>query len=296
MTRRLPNLRQLRAFEAAARHLSFKKAADELSVSQAAISHQIKALEEHYGCRLFNRLNRKVTLTDTAETLAGELTESFDRIAEASNQFRSQEMRGNIRISVTPFYANRMILPNLDDFLKDYPGLQIEFDYSYQIADFLTSKFEGALRYCLSDRPGPQMRLIHRDCVAPVASPTLVRGVELPMLPEQIAELPLAAVGGQERYWSQWFEAAGNVDQSKIKWSTHQQRALALDYALAGNAVALADTPLIRNELESGSLVCLSEVETTLDRGIHLAEPPGPFRDARISAFGDWLTEHVANM
>ena len=140
------------------------------------------------------------------------------------------------------------------------------------------------------------MRLIHRDRVAPVASPTLVRGVELPMLPEQIAELPLAAVGGQERYWSQWFEAAGNVDQNKINWSTHQQRALALDYTLAGNAVALADTPLIRNELESGSLVCLSEVETTLDRGIHLAEPPGPFRDARISAFGDWLTEHVANM
>ncbi len=94
MSRRLPNLKQLRAFEAAARHLSFKKAAVELSVSQAAISHQIKVLEEYYGCRLFNRFNRTVALTETAGVLAKELTETFDRIAEASNHFRSQEMRG----------------------------------------------------------------------------------------------------------------------------------------------------------------------------------------------------------
>ena len=131
LTRRLPSLKQLLAFEAAARHLSFNKAADELSVSQAAISHQIKALEEYYGCRLFNRLNRKVTLTDTAERLAGELTEAFDLISEASNNFQSDEMHGEVRISVTPFYANRMILPYLESFLHLHPGLQLEFDYSY---------------------------------------------------------------------------------------------------------------------------------------------------------------------
>jgi len=296
MTRRLPNLKQLRAFEAAARHLSFNKAADELSVSQAAISHQIKALEEHYGCRLFDRLNRKVALTDAAGALADELSQAFDQIAEASNQFRSREMRGKIRLSVTPFYANRMILPYLEEFLQAHPGLQIEFDYSYQIADFSTSEINGALRYGLSDRTDAQMRVIHFDRVAPVASPSLVGNVDLPMSPNQIADLPLAAVGGQERYWRQWFDATGGADLSVVKWSTHEQRALALDYALAGNAVALADIPLIRNELENGSLVRLSDVEVTLDRGIHLAEPPGPFCDARISAFGDWLMEQVGKM
>jgi LysR family glycine cleavage system transcriptional activator len=111
MPRRLPNLKQLRAFEAAARHLSFKNAVKELSVSQAAISHQIKALEEFFGYRLFNRLNRTVALSVAAGVLARELTETLDRIAEASSHFRSQEMRGKIRLSVTPFYANRMILP-----------------------------------------------------------------------------------------------------------------------------------------------------------------------------------------
>jgi len=296
MTRHLPNLKQLRAFEAAARHLSFKKAANELSVSQAAISHQIKALEEYYGCRLFDRLNRKVALTEAATVLADSLSLALDQIAEASNKFRSHEMRGIIRMSVTPFYANRMILPYLDEFLKAYPGLQFEFDYSYQIADFSTSEINGALRYGLSDRTDCQMRVIHFDRVAPVASPSLVGNVELPMLPKRIADLPLAAVGGQEKYWRQWFEAAGSVNLSRVKWSVHKQRALALDYALAGNAVALADIPLIRNELENGSLIRLSNVEVTLDRGIHLAEPAGPFSDARLSAFGNWLTEHVGKM
>ncbi len=189
-----------------------------------------------------------------------------------------------------------MILPNLDEFLSGYPNLQIEFDYSYQIADFAASNIDGALRFGLSNRPDAQMRLIHLDRVVPVASPALVRAVDLPMTPEQMTKLPLAAVGGQERYWGQWFDAAGNVDQHNVKWSTHQQRALALDFALAGNAAVLADLPLIRNELENGSLVRLSKTEITLDRGIHLAEPLGPFRDARLAAFGDWLVEHVSRL
>jgi LysR family glycine cleavage system transcriptional activator len=116
------------------------------------------------------------------------------------------------------------------------------------------------------------------------------------MTPQQIGNLPLAGVKGQEIYWQQWFDAAGHAMPRDINWSLHEQRALALDYALAGNAVVLADLPLIRNELDSGSLVRLSATEITLDRGIHLAEPLGPFRDARLSAFGDWLADRVASM
>ena len=293
VTRRLPNLKQLRAFEAAARQLSFKRAADELSVSQAAISHQIKALEEFYGCRLFDRLNRKVILTDAAKELASSLSDAFDLIEKASNKFRSDEMKGNVRISVTPFYANRMILPYLDEFLDTHPGLTVDFEYSYQISDFSASHLNAALRYSLSDRTDARMRLIHFDQVVPVASPSLIGKAELPMSPKEIAGYPLAAVLGQERYWEQWFEAARFTKTEGINWSMHEQRALALDYALAGNSVALADLPLIRNELENGSLIQLSPISTTLDRGIHLAEPPGPFSDARVSAFGDWLEDLV---
>ena len=184
----------------------------------------------------------------------------------------------------------------LDEFLGQYPELQIEFDYSYRISDFAESNNDGALRYGLTDRPDTRMRLIHYDRVVPVASPALIKGTDLPLSPELIANLPLAAVSGQERYRHQWFETAGLSDHRKINWSKHEQRALALDFALAGNAVALADLPLVRNELANGALVRLSDIEITLDRGIHLAEPLGPFSDARLTAFGDWLTDHVGKL
>ncbi|MCD9150116.1 LysR substrate-binding domain-containing protein [Pseudophaeobacter flagellatus] len=294
MTRRLPNLKHLRAFEAAARHLSFKQAANELSVTQAAISHQIKALEEHFGARLFHRLNRQVALTEEAAVLAAELELALDQVASASARFRAQVMTGTIRISVTPFYANRMILPHLEEFHAAFPGLSVDLELSYEIADFAERDLDGALRYGLSDRPGAYMQLIHLDRVAPVTSPALIHGNDLPMTPAQIAEFPLAAVAGQERYWSQWFKAAGRTLSDDCKMSRHDQRALALDFALAGNAVALADLPLIRNELANGSLVCLSETQITLDRGIHLAVPEGPFRDPRLTAFGDWLRGRIS--
>ncbi|MDU8927415.1 LysR family transcriptional regulator [Alisedimentitalea sp. MJ-SS2] len=294
MPRRLPNLKQLRAFEATARHQSFKLAAEELAVTQAAISHQIKALEEYFGCRLFKRLNRRVVLTEAAANYAEELGQALGGIEAASNWFRSQEMRGAIRLSVTPFYANRMILPFLDEFRDRYPGLEVEFDYSYKIADFEAAGLDGAVRYGLHDPANPCMRLIHLDRVAPVASPTLVQDDWLPVHPETIARMPLAAVNDQERYWHQWFKAAGVAEQDDRDWSRHKQRALALDYALAGNAVVLADMPLIRRELEAGSLVCLSGVQITLDRGIHLAVTTASFTDARLVAFGDWLGAQVA--
>ncbi len=292
MSRRLPNLNQLRAFEAAARLGSFKAAADELFVTQAAISHQIKALEEHYGRLLFQRLNREVRLTDSASRLASELSQSLDRIADASQQFKSKELSGLLRLSATPFYANRMIIPYLDDFLDKYPDLQIEFDFSYKIVDFLEDRIDGALRYGPS---GEEMRLIHLDRVSPVASPSLVKDFKLPMSPDQIAGCPLAAVEGQERYWTEWFEEAGFEGAVHIS-SRHEQRALAFDFALAGNAVVLADIPLVRNELGNGSIVRLSDTEIVLDRGIHLAEPNSAYKDARLAAFGDWLSGQVRDL
>ena len=199
-------------------------------------------------------------------------------------------------LSVTPFYANRMVLPYLDEFYTAFPDLKVELDLSYDIADFASRDLDGALRYGLSDRPGAHMQLVHLDRVAPVASPAMVHRAEQPMTPWKIANLPLAAVAGQDHYWSQWFKAAGQDFPSGCNMSFHEQRALALDFALAGNAVALADLPLIRNELANGSLVCLSETQITLDRGIHLAVPEGPFRDPRLTAFGDWLRDRVSGL
>ena len=160
---------------------------------------------------------------------------------------------------------------------------------SYRIADFSEDRVDGALRYGLQ---GDGMRLIHLDRVSPVASPALVNDFDLPMTPDQIASCPLAAVDGQERYWIEWFKHVGFEGLVDIT-TRHEQRALAFDFALAGNAVVLADIPLVRNELENGSIVRLWDAEIVLDRGIHLAEPKSNYKDARLAVFGDWLSDRV---
>ena len=186
MSRRLPNLNQLRAFEAAARHLSFADAAKELFVTPAAVSHQIKALEEFYGCRLFDRFNREVRLTAAAKELAASLSKTLDEIAEASHQFQATQLGGRLRLSSSPFYANRMILPYLDQFRTLYPYLEVEFDYRYSFADFVEDDIDAGLRYGQGDWGDVHSRLIHYDLVSPVTSPALVRELELPLSPQKI--------------------------------------------------------------------------------------------------------------
>jgi len=293
MTRRLPNLNQLRAFEAAARHLSFKAAARELFVTQAAISHQIKALEEYFGCKLFDRLGRDVKLTDAAGELSEQLTVNLDQIAEASHQLNSRILSGTIRVSVTPFYAHRLLVPYFAEFKALYPKLTVELDYSYELADFSQDNVDAALRHGPGGWSGLDNRLIHYDRVAPVASPLLLGDRAARMTASEVAGFPLAAVKEQIYHWKEWFEAAGLTVMPDLDCSEFQHRGHAIDFALAGNGVALADVPLIQHELESGSLVLLSRTKITLDRGIHLVQPKSQFMDRRISVFGDWLTERI---
>ena len=156
MSRRLPPLNQLRAFEAAARHLSFKTAADELSVTQAAVSHQIRSFEEALGTQLFQRTARGVTLTDAAEALSKRLTQSFDGMEQALRRFESSGMAGTLRISVVHWYGNRVFLPALADFRAAYPELDLELSFSYEIVDLRGSELHAAVRHGLGalNRPG----------------------------------------------------------------------------------------------------------------------------------------------
>ncbi len=146
MPRRLPNLNQLRAFEATARHLSFKDAAEELFVTQAAISHQIKALEQDIGRQLFLRHGREVSLTEDARRFLADITPALDQIAQATATLKSKGISGTLKLSMPGFYADRFIRPYLAEFKALYPELQLDFSYSLDLVDFNTSDFHAALR------------------------------------------------------------------------------------------------------------------------------------------------------
>lgn len=201
MTRRLPSLNQLRAFEAAARHGSFKAAAEELCVTQAAISHQIKGLEDDLGQALFHRGTREVRLTGRATTLAKQLTRSLDDVAAAVEDFAGPVMTGRLRLSVAPFFGNRWLLPRLERFRRQYPEIEIDPVLSFDLVDLAANGFDAAVRYGVGDWPGLSSLPIYRDCVGPVVAPQRVADHAMPMSPEQIARLPLAATSNWRGDW-----------------------------------------------------------------------------------------------
>jgi len=294
MNRRLPSLNQLRAFEAAARHRSFKRGAAELCVTQAAVSHQVKALEAAIGLPLFVRRTREVALTAEAERLRDTLTRCLDEMEAAVLEVSGQTMLGELNISAAPFYANRWLLPRLPAFHATHPGLSVTVGLSFDLVDLATSGLDAALRYGAGDWPGLSGMLIHTDRIGPVCAPFHVRGMDLPLSPERIARLDLATSRNWQEDWQHWFRAAGHAPPGDLSLQVHDNRALAFDAALSGNAVCLADVRLTASAEAAGSLVRLSPVTIERSQRIHLVYPETSRPDPRVLAFGEWLRDEAA--
>ncbi|MBS3824902.1 MAG: LysR family transcriptional regulator [Wenzhouxiangellaceae bacterium] len=293
MARRLPVLNQVRAFEAAARHLSFKTAAEELGVTQAAVSHQIKALEETLGMRLFVRRTRAVDLTPEAARALPPLTAALDGIEAAMLELGGTAMTGELTISVAPFYGNRFLLPRLPRFHAAHPGLTVHPHLSFALADLLRDRLDGAIRFGAGNWPGLESRLIHRDCVGPVCAPQMIGEAALPMDPAAIRALPLATTRQWRGEWAAWFTALDvPVDTSEPRVE-YDSRALAFDAALSGNAVCLADIRLTGAVEAAGHLVRLHPFTLEREQGIHAVWPAGKRTDPRLTAFADWLEDEA---
>lgn len=293
MPNRLPSFKQLRAFEAAVRLGSFKEAAGELFVTQAAISHQIKALEEALGVRLFVRGTREVRPTDEAKAYAEHLAAAFDMVASATADIDRKRMSGSLRISVAPFYGNRWLLPRLDGFRALYPDLDLEASLSFDLVDFKSSGIDAAVRYGLGDWPGLDAVSIHRDLVGPVCAPQLLSGRTPPLDPVEIAKMKLVSTARWKDDWAAWFEAAGGP-QGAGPITEFDNRAFAFDAALSGNGVFLADIRMTASSEAAGNLVRLHPLTVERPQGIHLVFPCSAVRDPRIEALGEWMTGEAA--
>lgn len=289
MTRRLPPLNQLRAFEAAARHLSFKDAADELHVTHAAVSHQIKALEEFLGSKLFHRGSRGVTLTAEAEELARDLTQAMDVMDGAVRLYSEKTSPGHVTISTVPWYANRILLPALDAFHDANPGIKIKFDFSYGTVDLEKSDIDAALRHGNGKWQGLVAEQVHRDLLSPCSAPSLVEGVGLPIDMKQLAKLPLAVAKGYESAWYQFFSEAGWTPPPNLNFIEFENRALATEFAIAGHGVALPDIISTNDEFRSGKLLLLSDVCLSPETGAFLVSSESRASDAKMKIIAEWL-------
>ena len=178
MARNLPPLNSLRAFEAAARHLSFTKAAEELHVTPAAISHQIKALEEQMGVPLFRRLTRALRLTQAGQAALPPMRDGFDKLADAVDLLRAHDESGAITVSLDPSFAAKWLVPRLDRFRAAHPDLDVRLDATDRLVDFQRDNVDLAIRYGGGHYPGLEAERLLSEEIFPVCSPNLRQGPE----------------------------------------------------------------------------------------------------------------------
>jgi LysR family glycine cleavage system transcriptional activator len=298
--RRLPPLNALRAFEAAARHLSFNAAAAELHVTPAAISHQIKALEADLGVKLFRRLNRAVRLTDAGQACLPELRDAFDRLAEAVARARRADTGGILTVSSSPALAAKWLMPRFESFRAAYPDIDLRVDASMHLVDFAREDVHVGLRYGRGNYPGLHTELLLRSEVFPVCAPDLLDGAHPLRTPEDLQHHTLIhdetlVLDPSCPDWAMWLRAAGVAAVNPSRGLRFNQIALALDAAMSGRGVALARNVFAAADLTAGRLVRPFGAAIPVDFAVYVVIPPALLEVPKVRAFRDWLLTEAEN-
>ncbi|MGE0700282.1 MAG: LysR substrate-binding domain-containing protein [Hyphomicrobiaceae bacterium] len=295
--RHLPPLTELRAFEAAARHLSFKLAAVELGVTPTAISHQIKLLEQHCGQSLFRRRPRPLSLTWAGEQLFPVIRDGFESFGEALSAVRATGASGRLRITATNAFAARWLVPRLPQWRAAHPRLKLDIVGTDAVLDLKTGEADIAIRYAMKPpTEGPCAKLM-RDTFLVVASPKLVGEKAGMLTPADLARLPLieAEWPPTDRHapsWQRWQRAARArhkpvPDLAGLANLSFREELHAIEAAIAGQGVAICSDVLIAPELVSGVLVPVSRV-TLPGYGFYIVHRDGHRKLASIRAFVAW--------
>jgi LysR family glycine cleavage system transcriptional activator len=308
MHNRLPPLGSLRAFEAAARHLSFRRAADELNVTPAAISHQVKALEEFLGIKLFRRLVRGLELTATAEASMGRLRDGFDALATAVEMMRTHETAGTLEVCIAPSLAVKWLAPRIHGFVSAYPDIDVRMAAS---AGMIDGKRDGAspqtgdsgephmeIRFGEGDYPGHRVDRLFPVSVLPMCSPRLLEGEHGLQRPEQLRHHTLlhhdsAQIEGGGANWKNWLKSAG-VDGVDVSRGPHFNHAvLALDAAIDGAGVVLSYPVLAAADLAAKRLVAPFALSLPMTSAYHLVCAEAISDHPRVAAFRNWLFDQA---
>ena len=299
MTRRLPPLNALRAFEAAARHLSFSRAAAELCVTPAAVSHQVKGLEDLLGVALFRRLTRGVALTDEGRAYLPGLTEGFDRLAEASARIARHGLAGRLVVSAIPSFAMRWLLPRLADFRQRYQDLDMDVDATIQRVDFGRDDVDIALRYGRGQWSDVHCELFLKETVFPVCSPKLLEGSAALRTPDDLKRQTLlhdSQIKTDESWmgWPSWLALLNARDVDAERGPRFSDSTMMLEACAAGHGVAIGRRSLCEADLAQGRLVRLFGLERLADYDYYFVCRPGTVDRPKIAAFRSWLFEMAA--
>jgi LysR family glycine cleavage system transcriptional activator len=297
MTARLPSLNGLRAFEAAARHLSFTLAASELNVTQTAISHQIRRLEEELGIRLFVRQNRALALTPEARDYLPGVRAAFNDLRLATDRLLRKDDDKVLTVSTLASLAAKWLLPRLSDFQEQHPGIDVHITTSTSLVDFQRDNVDAAIRYGRGQWPGLRADWLMADELFPVCSPSLLRGDKPLRRPEDLRGYPLLHTSSANSDdWRLWLTAAGlPADITKQPGITFDMIFMTIQAAIDGIGVAMGRTSYVQDDIAKGRLVVPFKIALPADAGFYLVSPEGRREAPKLTAFREWVVAATQN-
>ncbi len=293
MAFRLPPLSTLRVFEAAARHKSFRKAADELNLTASAVSHGIQTLENWLGVELFNRQSRGLRLTGAGEAYAPPVNQALSVLAKATDQLPGRKATGTLSLSSAPTFANKILLPRLEKFALQCPEVRVTIDTSLRPVDLTLDDFDIAIRFSSTRKPAPNWTLLAVETLMPVCSPGLKKqfgGSEAKIL----SQAPLIHVTTVAADWEHWFRVSGMEAPPSIDGGLRVDTVqMAFDAAARGLGVVLGRRPLVDEDIEAGRLIPLGGDAIQSDSGYWLVASQTEFQKPEVKVFRRWLLSEL---
>ncbi|MDR6288501.1 DNA-binding transcriptional LysR family regulator [Inquilinus ginsengisoli] len=286
----LPPLNALRAFRAAARHRSFRGAAEALNVTQSAVAQQVRGLEQALGARLFERQARGLALTAAGEALLQPVDQAFRLIADAAARIAHQAEV--LTLSTTPSFISRWLVPRLDGFTRGHPGIDVRLSASNDLVDFQRDGVDLAVRYGTGIAPGLASQLLFPADPVAVCSPALCD-----------AAIGLDDLGGRVKLlhdshflWAEWYRAVGRDEAEARRGVRFSHTLHAIEAALLGQGIALVPRPLVERELRAGQLVAPLDIRLPEAgaRGFYIVAPPETWDSRKVAAMRLWLLAEAA--
>ncbi len=289
----LPSLAVLRCFEAAARRESFTLAAEELHLTQSAVSRQVRELEQTLGFPLFRRVGRRVVLSDAGRRFADELGTDLERLRQTVYQtIAAGDQRRALRIASLPTFANRWLIPRLEQFETANPDIVVSIGTCLGPFDFHRERFDLAIHFGSEDWPDTRMvRLCDEEVVA-VAAPEFVDRHGLSE-PSGLHSVPLLHLDSRPHAWREWFRAAGLADDPVLRGKWFDQFSMIITAAVASLGAALLPAYLIEEELGTGRLVRIGETTLRTAKSYYIVTPAG-VEDELCRRFIDWIRAEVS--
>jgi len=308
---RFPPLNALRAFEAAARHSSFKIAAKEMHVTPGAVSHQVKLLEEYLGVQLFRRLTRALELTTEAHAMLPKVREGLDALHAAVERVRSREEMASLTVVTPPNFAARWLMPRLSGFTRAHPTIELHLAARQSMVDqhengaFVIPEADTRadspavmVRFGGGHYPGSRVDEVFSAVYVPVCSPRLLEGEHPLRKPDDLRHHTLlhddtVVEEGARPSWNDWLQSVGVTDIDATRGPHFSDAALAMDAAIEGMGVTLAIKSLVTSEIETGRLAVPFDIASPTGYAYYLVTPESAVENRAVSAFREWLLEEA---